>query len=385
MESERSRLLGRAVIGAAAVITAGIVVFAVRGTGGSAEKGFDYNCDLPGLGYPWLEQWDTIVATDSGEEVRLWNWEDPTASAGYFDGPGGFRVFLPVPVDDDGKPESMLDVYRTLCRFHPDLGGGGLRAPTTDELQPIGDCFVGPGLNDLPLYTEGTPRGSNEAHMCSEQVRVYGLPELPADVASVLSTEEAATGESSTTIESRGQQAWSIACTGYEVDEMNPHWQTTTGLRGAIRFDYQLRGNFSTVQDGGKTEFGSGSVTSAQIRLSDLYGPPGAWELGPLNCVGCNAIGPGAPLAGTILPGNEIILGWGAFLPEVNVDARVVRSCTPMPGCAEWKSRWYISDTFYHRLAALGLVLEDGFTAGDRVTSPQGDTWIEMSCTLATR
>jgi hypothetical protein len=206
---------------------------------------------------------------------------------------------------------------------------------------------------------------------------------LAADLATAepSGTTAASTTVSSTTT-SPTARSWHVECRGYEVDEMDPRWRETTGIRGAIRFDYRLEGRFQTSEDDGTVRFDGGSVTGVSISLSDLYGPSGTWELGPVNCIGCGAIGPGSPLSGTILPGNEIVIDWGTFRPAANVDSRVIRSCTPMPGCAEWKGRYYISDTFYHRLAALGLILQDGFVGTDRVTSPQGDTWVDMTCTL---
>lgn len=340
----------------------------------------DYNCGGPGWGEPWLEH----LYFGDQDDVAI--WRDPAFMAGVFSAEDGHQLALPVVVGADGRPRSMDDVYRILCRVHPELGGSGLRLMTWQELVDKTDLSdYPPGLvledpdavNDVGLYTDDVPRARDEAHLGWETIRVYLLPQLPSGLLQKLvCSSDAEECESSPE-----QQRWHVALTGYEIDEMDRYWEQTTRVRGAIRFDYRLEADFTLRKEADFWVFAEGSIISSEVRLTSLFLPVESWELRPLECRGCDRLSVGGTLRGTV-DGDGVRLRWGNVRPEVNVGARVVATCTPMPGCAEWMDRLFVSENFLDRAGDETLSLRDGFAKQHTVTSPQGVVWVFFRYTL---
>ena len=318
---------------------------------------FDYNCDLPGKGYPWLLN---MTATGPDGEVLCVPWYFVSWIGGMDD----FHV--PVPIDDDWCPEDIRDVYRRLCQVHPELGGGGL-APLPEKgtywFTDGGDGF--PHWYRLPpiperIFQDALEEARRQAERCSQQPRKEAeeTPEEPEQ-----------------------KQEWRVFVKGYEIDEMDPYWQVTTKLRAAVRFDYSLKGQFVLTRRDEAWVFDSGSITLASVGLRNLYEPEGTWEIRPLRCRGCEKVSAATKLTGEVY-GDEVRLSWGMFRPSVDAEARIVISCKPEPACAQWGQRTYVSETFFDRIGGELLPLQDGFTKTYAVTSPQGSTWVSYTYTL---
>ncbi|MBN2408094.1 MAG: hypothetical protein JXE07_00030 [Candidatus Aminicenantes bacterium] len=181
------------------------------------------------------------------------------------------------------------------------------------------------------------------------------------------------------------EQDWQVFLTGYEIDEMNPYWKITTKVRGAIRFDYKLRGEFTITKKKGKWQYKKGVITLADVGLSNLYEPLKVWLVKPLNCRNCSQVVnlKGTPLSGRV-DGNEVRLFWGKKRPQVEVEAKIVVPCTPMPDCAQWKSRLFISEEFMDRINDVFLPLkhEGVVTPPKPIISPQGSRWISYTFIL---
>lgn len=330
-----------------------------QSSGPSAEvtdaDNFDYNCALPGKGYPWL--WPAMAVGADGM-LHCMPWY-VSYKFGY--GPD-YRV--PVPIREDWCPVDMKDVYRRLCQVHPELGGGGL-SPLPEK--------------GLYWFTDGG--GEGFAHR-------YYLPPIPERVIEDAleegrqqTTRAKPSPERQTEETPTEKQLWRVSVTGYEISEMDPYWRLTTKVRGAVRFDYSLRGQFVLRKKEQAWVFESGSITFANVGLTSLYEPAGTWELKPLRCRGCDRVTSARRLTGEVY-GDEVRLSWGIFRPSVDVEARIVVSCQPMPTCAAWGERTYTSETFFDRVGAELLPLQDGFSKTYTVTSPQGSTWVSFTYTL---
>jgi hypothetical protein len=181
------------------------------------------------------------------------------------------------------------------------------------------------------------------------------------------------------------EQDWQVFLTGYEIDEMNPYWKTTTKVRGAIRFDYKLRGEFTITKKKGKWQYKKGLITLSEVGLSNLYEPLKVWLIKPLNCQNCLQVTnlKGTPLSGHV-SGNEVKLYWGDKRPRVEVEAKIVAPCKPMPDCAQWKSRLFISEEFLDRINDVFLPLkhEGVVTPPKPIISSQGSRWVNYTFTL---
>ncbi len=181
------------------------------------------------------------------------------------------------------------------------------------------------------------------------------------------------------------EQDWQVFLTGYEIDEMDPYWKITTKVRGAVRFDYKLRGEFTITKKKGKWHYKKGVITLAEVGLSDLHEPLEVWLVKPLNCQNCSQVMnlKGTPLSGFV-DGNEVKLHWGNRHPQVQVEAKIVAPCIPMPDCAQWKDRLFMSSEFFDRVNDVFLPLkhEGVVTPPQPIISPQGLRWINYTYTL---
>ena len=192
-------------------------------------------------------------------------------------------------------------------------------------------------------------------------------------------------GDTSRTVttSSDEQQRWRVFVTGYETDEMDPYWKEARRLRGAVRFNYKLRGEFTLRKKGGKWLYDGGKITIAEVKLANLYYPPDAWGVIPFVCNGCDRV---AGLAGRILEGKvdggSVRLFWGKVVPWSKVRARISVSCRPMPDCADWGVRRYESQRFFDDINFVDLTLAHGHRASKDVVSPQGDRWVQYDYLL---
>jgi hypothetical protein len=179
------------------------------------------------------------------------------------------------------------------------------------------------------------------------------------------------------------EQTWQIFLTGNETDEMDPYWKITTKVNGAIRFDYKLRGEFTIFKKKGKWIYKNGTITIAEVGLSDLHEPVGVWMVKPLKCVNCDQVSnlKGQPLKGSV-DGQTVELYWGKVMPKVNVEAKITCPCKPMPNCAQWGTRLFISEQFFQRVNWYPLTLKNGPAKPLRVQTPQGLRWVNAYFTL---
>jgi hypothetical protein len=270
-----------------------------------------------------------------------------------------------------------------LCSVHPDLGGTSARPMTPDEVAALDFCPDITGCFDAPpfMYTDGTPHAADEAHIGWEQIRVYVLPPIPRDLLDALSEEPAVGSTTSTT--RADTQRWQVTVSGFEIDEMDPYWQITTGVRGAIRFDYTMQGEFTLTKRDGRWVFGTGTITYADAQVIQEYRPVGSWNIAtPLRCPQCSRISAGRPLTGEVI-GDEVRLTWGTFRPEVDVDAQIKVSCRPMPDCSTWKTRTFKSQEFFQTLNGLLLPLTEGAVSAPVSVDPaSGIQWLDVRVTL---
>ncbi len=180
------------------------------------------------------------------------------------------------------------------------------------------------------------------------------------------------------------EQTWQIFLTGNETEEADPYWKITTKVNAAIRFDYKLRGEFTIFKKKGKWNYKNGTVTIADVGLSNLYEPVEVWMVKPFTCATCDQTKnlAGKPLAGKV-DGNVVELFWGQpLLPKVHVAAKITCPCKPMPSCAEWGSRWFISEQFFQRINWYPLTLKNGPAEPLKVVTPQGLRWVNAYFTL---
>jgi hypothetical protein len=178
-------------------------------------------------------------------------------------------------------------------------------------------------------------------------------------------------------------QRWRVFLAGYEIDEMDPYWKQTTRIRGAIRFDYTLHGEFTLRKKEDQWVYAGGTISLARVGLSSLYEPLGAWVLKPLSCNKCDDVTAlkGRPLSGSV-GGSTVGLYWGKVVPETNVWAQIVVSCIPMPRCAEGNYRLYKSERFFDDVNRVPLPLRQGLAASRSVVNSEGSRWIHFEYSL---
>ena len=358
-------------MGLASAIIAGSVV-----AGLADESEVDYNCSGPGLGSPWLEH-------VPGYSSRAPAPQTGPYYAGYFTPGGGFHLFLPVQTAN-GVPVSIDDAHRMVCRFHPQLGGSGLRLMTNEEIHSYGyDWEYADEHSKFPpeFYTDDVSLAANEAYMADGQtIRIYWLPDIPD---ALLKTLRDGTAAPPKTTEPSETRRWSVTIAGHEIDEMDPYWRKTTGVRGAVRFDYLLEAEFTTIKKNGRWVFGAGTVTHATLDYSTEYEPTNSWALKAPSCPKCNDLLSGRTLRGEVQPDGKVLLKWGTFRPAVDIEAQIIASCTPMPSCAEWGKRQFVSASFFESINIQRLTLADGWSdVYSTGPSGQGADRVEVSFTL---
>ncbi len=337
------------------------------------QSAIDYNCSLPGMGYPWLRQ-DlsyTVQFTTSAVFVSTVPDVSPWAA------------FLPISIAGDGTALSMDDVYRRLCRVHPQLGGGGLTRVSTEVAKQLvcggQDRCLQRECDDFPdLYTDRLPLTVDEARMCLEPIRMYWLPPIPQDLRDALATAVASgrtPGPSSapTPAPSGETRRYRITVNGYENVF---YWNI--GERLGVRFDYRLIGEFALVRPTPTRPWTvtSRRVITADLKYTSLY-PADRYEV-TLDCVRRSRSCEGHLIRSTTLrlrvqvDGDEIIARWGAFRPEVLVTGR---RTDPL----ETVRSSYISEYFDDAVAAERLPLRDQYVGPQRVKTYQGRSDISTS------
>ena len=130
------------------------------------SAGIDYNCDLPGKGFPWLVHYDRRVA--------------PEGRPGVFAPTVGPQYDVGLPVDLSTGVVDYAEVYEMLCKVHPDLGGTAVRHLTSDEIQQLQAIWR---MDPFPSaewwarhYTDGLPPAPGEALPAAygtEGIRIY--------------------------------------------------------------------------------------------------------------------------------------------------------------------------------------------------------------------
>jgi hypothetical protein len=415
---------------------AGVVAEETGGAGG-----IDYNCNLPGKGFHWLgwgQQEDAGLLPSSEERPTVLH-----SLAGWSLSSDGPSYYFSVPLARDG-PDGGVDfakAYEMLCRMHPDLGGTGLGTLTSDEKHTFSESGIEVGRS-LPIWKRGCyccphaeggnppclPSGScctfysvempdcdpeppwdchevagrwegryggegNWDGLYTDGERLFWLPPMPRELIDLLSQpsdgdsptagESEPGNDSTTTTKPAETQRWQVTLAGHEIDLMDRYWRLTTRVRAAVRFDYTLQGEFTLRKEDDRWVFDSGTVTYAEVGLSEEYWPEGSWEIKlPLNCTNCDQVTSGRRLTGEVF-GDEVRLAWGRFRPEVEVDARIAVSCTPMPDCSEWKNRTFESSDFFQRINGQLLPLTDGAVSAPSVIDPaSGLQWLDYTITV---
>jgi hypothetical protein len=242
----------------------------------------------------------------------------------------------------------------------------------------------------LTLDSTGGTLNPNGSATVTATIDASKAKSLPADTyKDTLKFTNATDGKGNTTrpvdLTVGEEQTWQVFLTGYEIDEMDAYWKITTKLRGAIRFDYKLRGEFTIAKKKGKWTYKSGTITIAEVGLSNLYEPLEAWLIKPIKCFNCYDV---TNLKGTPLPGyvegNEVKFNWGKHWPKTIVKARIAIPCKPMPKCAEWGDRMFASMEFFDRVNFVPCPLKHEGIVGPKkpIISPQGTRWINYTYTL---
>jgi len=362
-----------AVVGlAAAVVVCGVYVYQnwqswTASNPSSSPAAIDYNCNLPGTGFPWLERDYNPHPALGGAPYHMGGIYVSTVS-----GQPRYGVALPVRIKEDGTPPPMADVYRMLCAVHPDLGGSGLRPMTLEERRGLdfGDRSDTSLIDQVRyMYTEGVARATDEAHIGFGQIRVYYLPPIPQGLRDALSTPAAsppaATPTATPTPALRSEtRRYRITVTGYEN---RYYW--TTGERVGVRFDYRLIGEFVLERSTPSKPWtvASRRVVTAELTYSSLY-PADRYQV-TLDCTRLSRSCQGRLIRSTTLrlrvevDGDEIIVRWGGFRPEV-----LVAGSGPSP----LETVSYLSESFDDAIAGERLPLQDQYVGPQRVTTYQG-------------
>jgi hypothetical protein len=306
----------------------------------------DYNCNLPGKGYPWLRQ-DlsfTVQGTSSAVFVSTVAGVSPWAG------------FLPVPVNADGTAQSMDDVYRRLCLVNSQLGGSGLTRLSPGEAQQLimggtDRCLERDWADSPDLYSDQNPLAVDEARICLEPVRVYWLPPLPQDLLNALAEDDEVI-----------KQRWGVTLSGHEIHDLNPWTLGLPGRRQGVRFDWSVDGEFTVRKRMGQWSFLGGKAKGGSIGLETLYEPIEAWRLKETtpHCLDCDREFPalGSPVAGVIeTQGGEtfVTLDWGAFAPSAEVRAWDDQK-------EDWVSYFHTSWEFIREANTVGFTLLEGPT-----------------------
>jgi hypothetical protein len=354
-----------------------------------------------------------------------------------------FVISMPLPRGPDGDVD-LAQAYRLLCRVHPDLGGTEAREPTPDEKRALSDldfslgvgraipfwergCFVTATDLDFTVittYTAYDSRFNPNEFICepdddppgldgrwvegrwdgtwdgfytdststAQPPPLYWLPPIPPGMLDQLAdgtrcettpaAQATASTRQTTTTTKPETQRWEVTISGYEIDEMDRYWQITTRVRGAVRFDYDLQGEFTLLKEDGRWVFDTGRITFADVRATNEYRPEGSWELREFTCPQCERITAGRTLNGEV-NGEEVRLSWGTFRPEVTVHAKIAVPCRPTPDCSEWKNRTFESSEFFQNINGQSLRLAEGSTSSPPYIDPAaGLRWLDYTIVL---
>jgi hypothetical protein len=371
---------------AAAVVVVGVYVYENWGSWDTADSGsgpapIDYNCALPGSGFPWLEQ-------ERGRDPWHGDLDAPFHLGGIFGstvpsttGDPQYGVALPVRIREDGTPSSMADVYRMLCAVHPDLGGSGLRPMTPEEKRKLdlGDHDDTWDAGQIPdLYTDGVIRAADEAHIGWEQIRVYLLPPIPQGLrdalAMAVASRQTATPTATPTPAPSGEtRRYRITVNGYE--NALP-WPVPDGaVRTGVRFDYRLIGEFTLERPTPSKPWAvtNRRVITADLKYSSLY-PANRCQVA-LKCENraCRRLPETSTLRLRVrVDGEEIVVSWGAFSPSVLATGR----CTDP---SEVIGTSYESDDFQKQIGGERLPLQDQFVGPQTIQRYEGRNFISTS------
>jgi hypothetical protein len=368
----------------------------------------DYNCAQPGCGAPWL--WTVPRGgwlCDENGFVMIGSKVVGCVPGESYVEPGWFEIepcddsrepwecfmdlYLPVAVDDHGRPQSWDDVYRAVCSLYPELGGDrGVLWPMTEDdrdTYEVGgaDWYVGsdqapnggPDIYQLPRLTKSTIDWMNRS-----SAAVCGDPGAspPAVARSSPSPTARPTAKPTPPVD---KQRWRISISGYELQELDPYWAVTHGrFFGGVSFDWDLQAEFVLRKEQGTWAFESGAVTYASVDPKPAYGPPGAWEIDlPLRCATCDDLKVGRTLTGEVA-GDVVRLSWGRFVPHLTVTGRIALPCMPEPACSKEGQRRYDSERFLSIVSDQRYPLKEGAVESQKWVSPQGLRTLHYTVTL---
>jgi hypothetical protein len=367
----------------AAVIVGAVYVYENRESLGKANSGsgsapIDYNCSLPGSGFPWLEHEPVPDPPHGGAPLHMGGIFVSTVPR---PSEPGWGVELPVRIGEDGTLlSSMADVYRMLCAVHPDLGGSGVRPMTPEEKRSLDCCDPDPiQRSKIPyLYTDGVMRAADEAHLGFERIRLYLLPPIPKDLHDALATSVAsrqtpAPTATPTPAPSAETRRYRVTVNGYE--NALP-WPVPDGpVRSGVRFDYRLIGEFVLVRPTASKPWTveSRRVVTADLKSSSLY-PADRCQV-TLKCENraCEQLGKTSTLRLRVtVDGDEIVVSWGAFAPSV----LAAGTCTD-PSVVTGIS--YASDRFQERIGGERLPLQDLYVGPQGIQRYEGRSFIRTS------
>lgn len=371
----------------AAVIVGGAYVYENResiGKGisgsGSGSAAIDYNCSLPGSGFPWLVHEYNPHPALGGAPYHLGGIFQSTVPR-----TTKYGVGLPVRLREDGKPYSMAEVYRMLCAVHPDLGGSGLRPMTREEKRRL-DFGDRPDTSRVDqvrdFYTDGIARAPDEAHIGFGQIRLYYLPPIPRDLLNALATAMASRQTATpmaTPTPAPETRRYRVTVAGYE--NALPIPVPDGPLRAGVRFDYRLIGEFELVRATPSKPWTAAGrrVVTADLKYKSLY-PADRCQV-TLKCQpggqgrACRQLHKVTTLRLRVrVDGDEIIVSWGAFKPQLKA-AGTCMDPSKVIGTS------YEADQFQKEIGGERMPLQDSYAGPEKTKLYQGHNVVSTSFT----
>jgi hypothetical protein len=337
------------------------------GTDTSASEQFDCNGPLPGCGFPWIH--GVYAASPEGYSSWVGFGEPPPDFQGFpgefdlmpFDGINFQDTWLPVTVGEDDRPLRWEDMYRMVFAVHPDLGGSGVRPASEAEREGHGVAqewkgdhwYVGEsGGGDL-YYLTPIPNETLERLATSDS----GCTSPTIAAPTTRDGAPAATASSTTTTVAKESRRYQVSVYGWENKIPNPAKTTPNG----VRFDYILFGEFTIERTDASSPWKvtTSRIVDADVKYRSLY--PADHQL-TLSCEfrSCERLREATRLFVQV-QGEEVIVSWGYFYPDV----RIRGTCTDCPDPID---RYAKSDDFFARINSATLPLEKSYRGPDTIS-----------------
>jgi hypothetical protein len=310
-----------------------------------SRPSIDYNGDLPGCGSPWLMQ-SLGDCSRSGQGIYgecepssdycLRGWFDVSPYDGLPD------LYVPISLDDEGCVASWAEVYQTVGRVHPQLGGGGLTPMTAGELEDTNrvssEWYVAPGFSAddergtylLPWLSEATLErlGKDDGVAVCAPTSAPGPPAVPRAPTPSRSTRSPSPSPTATPETRR----YRVTVSGYEVvDRVRPD-NARASVTATARFTYQLQGRFTIVKHRRLWNLQGARITSADVQVSVTLSPPECWSQSKQTTRYFARLRQKQSLKGLVSSHGDgswdVQLIWGHLLPGVRVDAVVSADAT---------------------------------------------------------